>query len=110
MIRRLEGEWFVPRLFACLSVAALVGAAVWPWFGHPWQATAGLVCAAVASGWIAHEMCAAVRARRAQARAQKRRLVGAVDVWTLPPPRVSDDPDVALMVRVLATPDRELTA
>lgn len=68
----LESEWFAPRLFAGLAVAAIVGAVIYWGVGHPWGA-AGLLAAALCFRNMSCWMVGTVRARHDREREYRRK-------------------------------------
>lgn len=104
MTRALRSEWLGPRGFALLSALSLVAAIVYPLIGALWAFGPWLLAVA-GFAWISHDMSNTVRRRHQTAHDQRRAWSDRVDVWALPPTRVSDDPDVALLAQILATPE-----
>ena len=68
--------FLVPRVFAALSAALLVAAAVTAAFGvYGWHASAGVLLAAGCIAWLSHGMCETIRdARRDVHRFRRLRL------------------------------------
>lgn len=97
----------LPRAFAALSglmfIAAIV---VWPVAGIPYLSATLAVCGACLS-FMSHDLSRKVRALHRTEQDQRRRAkrVG-MDWQSIEPTRVSADPDVSLLARIRATPDK----